>query len=96
VFPEFPATALPLWASANLSGAMGRGNMRLEIVDLEDFDEPLFVAERRLTFGDRLAAYHLLVRIDDCTFPAAGWYNCQLLIDDLLVAQQRIRVESAL
>lgn len=57
-YAAFPATAIPFYGCATLSGGLGRGAMRLEILDLEDFTA-VFTVDRTVEFSDRLTVYHL-------------------------------------
>ena len=90
-YAQFPATAIPFWACATLSGGVGRGAVRLEILDLEDLSV-IFALDRTVEFSDRLTVYHVLLRVVSCTFPRARWYNSQLLVDGELLAQRRLHV----
>lgn len=88
---NFPYLASPFFVFAALSDGLGDA-----IVDLIgtrlDTNERVYARRRRVRFSDRLRELHVVFRIEDCRFPAPGYYQFSLLVDGEWVAQRRIHV----
>ena len=86
---EFPAVVAPYWLAATLTGSMGTGMCRFELVDVGTLDS-IKAFDRRIRLADRFRETQLLFRISHCTLPADGWYNWQLSVDGEIVAERRV------
>jgi hypothetical protein len=88
---SFPAVAPPFCVFARLTGGEGSGTIQLEIQDLKTL-ELLETWEQVVPFADRLAHVGVLFRLNHCSFPHAGFYQANLLVDGEWIAQQRFEV----
>ena len=88
---DFPSTVQPFIAYAALTDGLGEAIMDLVVTRLET-DEVIYSYRNRLRFPDRLEEVRALIRVNNCTFPAAGQYEVTLLIDGEWVAQRDLKV----
>jgi hypothetical protein len=71
VVDEFPSLPQKLVLYAVLTGGLGDGTIHLVVRHLDTNDE-IFTAEMPVRFPDRVAEVRVLLRINRCSFPAAG------------------------
>ena len=68
--------------------------MALTITDLGT-DEEVFASDlAEIHFSDKLREVRLLVKLEEWSFPAAGWYQFTLLVDGEWVAHKMLEVAS--
>jgi hypothetical protein len=89
----FPSTPRPFCVLAALMDGKGDGTIDVMLTRL-DSDDVVYELRRRAHFPDRLTEVRVLFRINECSFPAPGWYDVTLLVDGEWVAQRRVRVYS--
>jgi hypothetical protein len=88
---EFPFTPSPFYVYTSLTGGHETGELELTVTSLQT-DEEVFALRRPLTFPDRLTKVSVLFRLNDCEFPAEGFYLMTLSMDGEWVAQLRFEV----
>lgn len=88
---EVPTTLPPFYAYALLSDSQGRVPVELIVTRLDTM-QIVHTARNVLTFPDRLAEVHCIMRIPACQVPVAGAYQVTLQTGGEWIAQQRLRV----
>jgi hypothetical protein len=88
---KFPFTPSPFCVYTSLTGGHDTGELELAVTNLQT-DEEVFALRRPLTFPDRLTKVSVLFRLNNCRFPAEGFYLMTLLMDGEWVAQLRFQV----
>ena len=88
---KFPSEPFPFVVYAVLTDGFGEVELEISIQRLDKFED---IYQRRLMckFADPLHEIRCLFRIRDCTFPVAGYYQIQLLSQNELIAQKKIRI----
>lgn len=75
------------WAFAIISGPLGRGNLRLRIMDL-DQETLVYEFQHPIDFRDRLSPVYLKLNLQHCRFTKEGGYEIMLRVDDDIIAQR--------
>jgi len=88
---SFPYLAPPFFVFAALIDGLGDATVDLIATRLDKNDR-VYTRRRSVRFSDRLRELHVVFRIDDCHFPAPGYYQFSLLVDGEWVAQRRFHV----
>jgi hypothetical protein len=90
---EFPSDPQRFSVAASLTGTSGSATIELRVVRLAT-GEQVYEQRGTLTLPDRTDIVNVLFRVRTIRFPAAGFYQFQLLVDDELVveAQRQLRV----
>jgi hypothetical protein len=87
---SFPTTPL-FYVYAALTDGEGDGTITVIVADLDTAEE-IYSREVQAHFANRLSIVQMSLRVRDCTFPAAGWYQASILVDGDCIAQQWFRV----
>jgi hypothetical protein len=87
----FPSQPFPFVVFALLTDGIGNGTLEVVIqrLDTEAMDE-IYQTRTGCAFSGPLDEVRCAVRIRDCSFPIAGAYAVNLLVDGELVAQRRL------
>jgi hypothetical protein len=88
---EFPGAPLPFSVCATLSDGSGDVIIRLVVARL-DTDEEVYSVEETVRFPNKLAEVLFYVYIQECSFPAPGFYQFTLSANGEWVAHRRLRV----
>jgi hypothetical protein len=88
---QFPTGPQRFVVFAVLTDGLGDGTIELVITRLET-DEAIYTYRNRLRFPDRLTEVRVLMRVNECSFPAPGRYQFTLLIDGDWLAQCHLQV----
>ena len=87
---EFPAIHPLLAVSVCLTDAHGTIPVRLQLVDADEEEAPLFVSEANYEFPDRRAIINLVLHLTGLVFPCAGEYRFQLFANNEFVIERRL------
>ena len=68
---SFPFVPSPFCVIATLSGGLGEAEVTLAVTELQS-DEEIYSLTRQVRFPDRFVEVHVLFRLAECSFPAAG------------------------
>jgi len=77
----------PFWAFAIIAGPLGRGNLRLRIMDL-DLETLVYEFQHPIDFRDRLSPVYLKLNLQHCRSTREGGYEIMLRVDDDIIAQR--------
>jgi hypothetical protein len=87
----FPATPPPFSAFAVLTDYQGDAAIKLLGLRL-DTQEELYSRAASFHFPSKLSEARVHFRVNQCVFPAPGWYQFTLLVNGQWVAHRRVRV----
>jgi len=73
-----------------LTDAIGTVPIKLQLVDADEEEEPLFVVEQEVAFPDRRAMINIGLNMRGVSFPKAGEYRLQLFARGEFVIERRL------
>ncbi len=88
---QFPSEPHRFIACAVLTDGLGEVTTEVVIKSLSDY-EPIYRRSQRIRFADPLQEVRFILRITQCSFPAAGVYEISLSADGELLATHRFQV----
>lgn len=89
----FPFSPQPFCVFSALTDGLGQGTLELTITHLAN-DEEIFTVQGPIEFSNRFVDVQVLFRLSDLSFPEEGIYLFSLSVDDDILAQRRVRVDS--
>jgi hypothetical protein len=90
---EFPATHGNMGVHIALTDAQGTVPVRLQLLDVDEEEEPLYRAETELAFPNPREIINWNIHIRDVVFPAAGEYRLQLFARGEFLMERRLMVK---
>ena len=91
---SIPSEPLSFIVFSTLTDGRGRMPLQVRIETLDDFD---IIVQRTgvITFRDPLQKIRLRVPMEEVSFPMEGGYQILILVDNEVVASQRIEIDLA-
>lgn len=91
---EFPCVHPGMAVYVALTGCRGKVKLKLRLVDADEVQDPLFIAEQESTFEapDPLAVIEFSMPIPPLEFPTPGEYRMQLLFGGEFFLERRLLV----
>ena len=90
--PTFPAAHPLLSVFIDLTDGKGLVRLKLQLVDVDEKNEPLFQIESDLEFPDPIAILNIQFGMGNVVFPEPGEYRLQLLGNQHLIIERRVLV----
>jgi hypothetical protein len=88
---DFPAIFPSFRVWTYLSDFTGECIMTLEFLSLDEGDV-VYRDDQAWFFTDKLRAHPVFFTVNDACFPAAGTYECRLLVDNEVIMSRRLTV----
>ena len=90
--PDFPVSHHQMALYIAMTNGHGQAHVKVQLVDSDGQNDPLFVMEGPIQFVDPLAVVELRLAIPVVTFPAPGEYRFQLFANNSFVMERRLVV----
>jgi Family of unknown function (DUF6941) len=89
---QFPAVHPIMAVYAALTDGHGKVSIKLQAVDVDGENEPLFVNTAEAEFPDPRVIVEMDIHLRDLKFPAPGEYRFQLFANDQFLLERRLMV----
>ena len=89
---EFPATHPGLGIYLDLTNGRGQVDIRVQIVDVDEEREPIWVGEQQVEFSDPRMVAESDMLIGGLTFPEPGEYRIQVFASNQFVIERRLLI----
>lgn len=90
---EFPALHPLMAVHVCMTDAEGPVQVKLQLIDVDETREPLFMVENELEFPDRRATIVMTAHMRGIAFPEPGEYRLQLLGRGEFMIERRLLVK---
>lgn len=94
-FSELPATLPIAQLFLSFIEVNGPYNLRIQIVDINEENEPIFQTSGRMEGLDPLKEFQFAMPLVGIEFPEAGEYRLQVIIDDQVLTERKLAVRTA-
>jgi hypothetical protein len=86
----FPYTHPRLAVYVALVNGRGATSLQVRLVDVDEEEEPIAVAESEVTFPDPLTEMEVVFSLNDLVFPGTGTYQLQLHANGQFLRERRL------
>jgi hypothetical protein len=90
----FPFTHPLLATHICLTDALGTIPIKIQLIDADEEEDPLFVVEHDLEFPDKRAIIVVNAHMKDIAFPKPGEYRLQVYAQKQFIIERRLVVKS--